>query len=143
MDRTVNDVETLNQIGTIAPVETIVPLETVALSTKKLASRSGGVQTMCELRRYQKSTKHLIPSRPFRKFIRDLVYDIVTHDLKLESVPRFKVKVESNALEGIQYYTEDYMVKLMTRAHANAIHAHRITVQPKDIKLVKFVQSNN
>ena len=138
MDQTVAD-----NVETLAPLETLASPEPQPLTTKKSAPRSGGTQTMHELRRYQTSTKHLIPSLPFRKFVRDLVSDIVTHDLKWESAPQVKVKVESNALEGIQSYTEDYMVKLMTRAHANAIHAHRITVQPKDIKLVKFVQSNN
>lgn len=121
--------------------QSVAHVEPQAHPTTTSAPRSGGTQTMCELRRYQMSTKHLIPLLPFKKFIRDLVSDIVSHDLQWKDAPR--IKVESNALDGIQFYTEDYMVKLMTRAHANAIHAHRITVQPKDIKLVKFVQSNS
>lgn len=98
-------------------------------------------QVMHEILKYQKSTDLLIPALPFKKLTRDLIDDIMLNDLQLKDVT--KVKIQADALEGIQAHIEDYMVKLMIRANASAIHAHRITVQPKDIKLVKFVQSEN
>jgi histone H3 len=108
--------------------------------TKKYTSRTGS-QTMHEIRKYQNSTKSLIPTLPFQKFVRDLISDVAYRDLQLNDSGG--IKVESSALDGLQAYAENYMVKLMDRANANAIHAHRITVQSKDIKLVKFVQSRD
>ena len=45
-----------------------------------------------------------------------------------------------SALQALQEATEDYLVSLMEDANFCAIHAKRVTLQPKDIQLARCIR---
>ena len=45
----------------------------------------------------------------------------------------------SSALCALQYISEEFLINLLSKANLAAIHAKRVTIQPKDIKLVKDI----
>ena len=45
----------------------------------------------------------------------------------------------SSALCALQYASEEFLINLLSKANLAAIHAKRVTIQPKDIKLVKDI----
>ena len=46
------------------------------------------------------------------------------------------------AIEAIHEAAENYLVSLLTDANILAIHARRITVQPRDIQLARRIRGN-
>ena len=91
---------------------------------------------MREIRKYQRTYELLIPRLPFTKLVRELAYEILKEEMGDNSTLQF----QASALEGLQEATEHYLVKLLEDSNLNAIHANRVTVQPKDIKLARRIR---
>jgi histone H3/H4 len=106
---------------------------------KKIHRFRPGTVAMREIRRYQKSFDLLIPKLPFSKLVRDIANEILTQDLGI-SQDDARIQFQSSALIGLQESTENYLVRLLGHANMNAIHANRVTVQPKDIRLALYVR---
>ena len=85
-----------------------------------------GTVALRQIRKYQKSTDLLIQKLPFRRLVRELALDI-------DNQKRF----QESALRAIQEAAEAYIVSLLEEANLCAIHAKRITIQPKDLQLAK------
>lgn len=66
------------------------------------------------------------PKGSFEKFIRE-----ISHDTD-PSIKRF----EKRALHLIQYYAEQYLLKVLNAARKTMAHAKRSTLQPRDLKVV-------
>ena len=49
-------------------------------------------------------------------------------------------KWRSEAIKACHYAAETYLVDLMDTANLCALHARRVTVQPKDIQLVRRIR---
>ena len=95
-----------------------------------------GTVAMREIRKYQRTYELLIPRLPFTKLVRELAYEILKEEMGDNSTLQF----QASALEGLQEATEHYLVKLLEDSNLNAIHANRVTVQPKDIKLARRIR---
>lgn len=67
----------------------------------------------------------MIPRAPFQRLVREIAQGI-------DSDLRF----EHTALIALQVASEDYLVGVFQGANRQAIHAKRVTIQEKDIKLV-------
>jgi len=98
-----------------------------------------GTVALREIRRYQKSTELLIRKLPFQRLVREIAQDFKT-DLRFQS----------SAIGALQEAVEAYLVSLfegkygilfiiITKIDTNlcAIHAKRVTIQPKDIQLAR------
>ena len=85
-----------------------------------------GTVALRQIRKYKKSTDLLIQKLPFRRLVRELALDI-------DNQKRF----QESALRAIQEAAEAYIVSLLEEANLCAIHAKRITIQPKDLQLAK------
>ena len=85
-----------------------------------------GTVALRDIRKFQKSTDQLIQKLPFRRLVRELALDI-------DNQKRF----QESALRAIQEAAEAYIVSLLEEANLCAIHAKRITIQPKDLQLAK------
>ena len=85
-----------------------------------------GEAALREIRRYQKSTELLIPKGPFRRLIRQLVQDMFGENIRMQIL----------AVEALQEAAEAYMVRLFEDTKLCAIHAKRVTIMPRDMKLV-------
>ncbi|KAF8832623.1 hypothetical protein HHX47_DHR1001565 [Lentinula edodes] len=77
-------------------------------------------------RRYQKSTELLIRKLPFQRLVREIAQDFKT-DLRFQS----------SAVMALQEAAEAYLVSLFEDTNLAAIHAKRVTIQPKDLALAR------
>ncbi|KAJ1040938.1 hypothetical protein NDA10_001451 [Ustilago hordei] len=85
-----------------------------------------GTVALREIRRYQKSTELLIRKLPFQRLVREIAQDFKT-DLRFQS----------SAVMALQESAEAYLVSLFEDTNLAAIHAKRVTIQPKDIALAR------
>lgn len=87
-----------------------------------------GVNALKEIRRYQKETNLLIPKLPFARLVREIAMSIsgnMAHDLRFQTT----------ALMALQEASEIFLVTLLEDTNLCAIHAKRVTIMPKDLKL--------
>ena len=87
-----------------------------------------------EIRRYQKSTENLIKQTPFRRLIREISqeYRICPDG---PGTPSVQVRFQSTAIAALQEAAENYIVRHFEDVNLLAIHARRVTIMPRDIRL--------
>ena len=105
-------------------------------AARKSAPATGGIKNprrfrpgtvaLREIRRYQKSTELLIRKLPFQRLVREIAAE---HSSDL--------RFQGSAIAALQEATEAYMVSLFEDTNLAAIHAKRVTIQPKDIALAR------
>ena len=88
-----------------------------------------GTVALREIRKYQRSTELLINKAPFRRLIREIA-------LYVDNQKRF----QETALDALQEASEAYLVDLLADTNLCAIHAKRVTILPKDIKLSRRIR---
>ncbi|EKD20946.1 histone H3 [Drepanopeziza brunnea f. sp. 'multigermtubi' MB_m1] len=96
------------------------------LSQRKRRRYKPRTTALREIRRYQKGTELLIKKTPFQRLVRE-----ITHDFKQD------FKFQSGALECLQEASEAFFVKEFEMTNLYVIHAKRVTIQNKDIALVR------
>ncbi|KAG6906917.1 hypothetical protein DXG01_011376 [Tephrocybe rancida] len=111
-------------------------LASKSAARKTAANATGGVKkphrfrpgtvALREIRRYQKSTELLIRKLPFQRLVREIAQDFKT-DLRFQS----------SAVMALQEAAEAYLVSLFEDTNLAAIHAKRVTIQPKDLALAR------
>lgn len=115
------------------------PRKAIASKGRKKAPQAGGVKkahrfrpgtvALREIRRYQKSTELLLRRAPFHRIVRELAQDYKTD-----------ARFQGAALLALQEATEAYLVALLEDSNLSAIHAKRVTVMPKDLKLSRRIR---
>ena len=85
-----------------------------------------GTVALRQIRKYQKTTELLIQKIPFQRLVREVVQGLC-RDLR----------IQSTALLALQEASEDYLVKLFEDSLIACIHANRVTLQVKDMKLAQ------
>ena len=91
-----------------------------------------GTVALREIRRYQKSTELLLRKLPFQRLVREIAQD-----------HRNDLRFQSAAIEALQTAAEAYLTTLFEDANLCCIHAKRVTVMPKDIKLAMRIRGEN
>jgi len=86
-----------------------------------------------EIRKFQKSTDLLLRKLPFARLVREIA-DVFARE------PGYRW--QGNALLALQHATEVYLVRVFEDANLCAIHAKRITIQPKDIQLARRIRGH-
>jgi len=86
-----------------------------------------GEAALREIRRYQKSTELLIRKAPFQRLVRQVMNDMFGDNFR----------IQTSALEALQEAVEAYMVGFFEDTNLCAIHAKRITIMPRDMKLAR------
>src|SRR5690242_17815146 len=97
-----------------------------AITIKKPHRFRPGTVALREIRRYQKSTELLIRKLPFQRFVREIAQDF-----------KSDLRFQSSAIGALQEASEAYLVSLFEDTNLAAIHAKRVTIQPKDIHLAR------
>ena len=92
-----------------------------------------GTRSLMEIRWYQKSTELLIRKAPFARTVRKICMDNTVCSWGAE------IRWQANALIALQEASEAYLVNLLSNANLAAIHAKRVTIQPKDIHIVRRI----
>ena len=85
-----------------------------------------------EIRQYQKSTELLIRKLPFQQLVRHEI----AQDSKLQSF-RTDLRFQCSVVMALQEAAEAYLVSLFEATNLAAIHAKRVTIQPKDLALAQ------
>ena len=90
--------------------------------------RDYGELALAEIAFYQKTYSLLIRMLPFQRLVREILSD-ADHG--------FDKRFTSGAIYSLQEGAEAYLVNLFDDANLCAIHARRVTLQPKDIQLAR------
>lgn len=88
-----------------------------------------GTVALREIRRYQKSTDMLIRRAPFQRLLREIAR-YTAQDMRFQA----------SALAALQEATEAYVVGLFEDTNLCAVHAKRVTIQPKDLQLARRIR---
>ena len=91
-----------------------------------------GTVALREIKRYQKTTELLIRKLPFQRLVREIAQDFKT-DLRFQG----------SAVLALQEASEAYLVGLFEDTNLCAIHAKRVTIQPKDMALARKIRGDN
>ncbi len=103
-----------------------------------------GTVALREIRRYQKSTELLIRKLPFQRLVREIAQDFKVRfrnysfkDVIVDPVLKTDLRFQSSAVMALQEAAEAYLVSLFEDTNLAAIHAKRVTIQPKDLALAR------
>ncbi len=73
--------------------------------------------------------KQLIRRLPFQRLVKEIAQDFKTD-----------IRFQSTALLAVQEACEAYLVGLFEDTNLCAIHARRVTIQPRDIQLARRIR---
>jgi len=102
-----------------------------SIPDKRKPRHRPGTRALKEIRKYQKSTNLLIPALPFSRLIREIVQDVS---------PIKDLRFQKTALMALQEASEAFLVMLFEDVLLCAIHAKRVTIMPKDMKLARRIR---
>ena len=88
-----------------------------------------GTVALREIRRYQKSTGPLIPKKRFQLLVREISQSHIQNG-----------RFQTAAMAMLQEAGEAYIIQLLDDANTCAVHARRVTVMPKDLKLAARIR---
>ena len=88
-----------------------------------------GTVALREIKRYQKTTELLIKRLPFQRLVKDIAQAF-----------KSDLRFQASAVLALQEAAESYMVSLFQDTNLCAIHAKRVTIMPKDIKLARRIR---
>ena len=89
-----------------------------------------GTVALREIRKYQHGRESLLPLAPFSRLVREI----------LHGEQRMVARIQSSALHALREAAEAYMVQNLEEANLCAIHAKRVTIQPKDLHLAMRIR---
>lgn len=98
--------------------------------TKK--RRKPGTVALREIRKIQKGTELLIRKLPFQRLVREIAQAFKT-----------ELRFQGSAILALQEAAEAYLVNHFEDANLAAIHAKRVTIQPKDLHLARRIKLGN
>ena len=103
----------------------------VLAQVKKPHRYRPGTVALREIRRYQKSTELLIRKLPFQRLVREICQDL-TGQRDFRWTPQ--------SILALQEAAEAYLVGTFEDANLCAIHAKRVTVMHKDVRLARRIR---
>ncbi|KAJ7161677.1 histone H3, partial [Mycena filopes] len=90
-----------------------------------------GTVALREIRSYQKSTQLLIRKLPFQRLVREIALHY-----------RTELRFQSAAVMALQEAAEAHLVSLFEDTNLAAVHAKRVTIQPKDLTLARRLRGD-
>ena len=97
---------------------------------KKKERYRPGALALKEIRRYQNSTKLLIPRIRFQRLVREISLEY-----------KLNLKFQSAAIGTLQEASEAYLVGLFEDTNLCCLHANRVTIMPRDIHLARRIRA--
>ena len=91
-----------------------------------------GTVALREIRKYQRSTDLLIHKLPFQCLVHEIVQGF-----------NIEFRVLPAMVMALQEATEAYLVQLLEDSNLCAIHAKRVTIQPKGIQLARRIRGES
>lgn len=93
-----------------------------------------GTRALMEIRKYQKSTDLLLRKLPFARVVREIAQ---------EQWGRTNIWWQCSAIMALQEAAEAFLVHLFEDSMLCAIHAKRVTIQPRDMQLARRLRGRN
>lgn len=90
-----------------------------------------GTKALMEIKRFQKGKELLVPRLPFHRLCREIT--------KIEDP---ELRYQPQALQALQEASEAYMVGLFEDSLLCSLHANRMTVMDKDMKLALRIRGD-
>ena len=90
-----------------------------------------GTVALREIRKYQKNTELLIKKAPFQRLVREIAQDY-----------KNELRFQSTAILALQEAAESYLTSLFEDTNLCAIHAKRVTIMPKDMRLARRLRGD-
>ena len=87
-----------------------------------------GTVALREIRKFQKSTRLLIPKLPFQRLVKEIVQGF-----------RPDLRMQSTAVAALQEASESHIIKLFEDSYLCALHTKRVTLFPRDIQLAQRI----
>lgn len=103
-------------------------------SVKKRLRYRPGTLALKEIRRLQNTTNLLIPKLAFGRLVREILKQVCSSS-HLSEGPGYLLRMA--ALQCLQEASESYLIGLFEDCNLAAIHAHRVTIMPKDVLLAR------
>ena len=101
-----------------------------------------GMVALREIRRYQKSTECLIKRTPFKKLMREIYQEYrVCPDGP--GIPSVQVCFQSTVIAALQEAAENFIVGLFEDMNLLVVHAKRVTIMPRDIRLALCIRGDH
>ena len=100
-------------------------------SSRKPRRFRPGIRALKEIRHYQGTSDLLIKKAPFQRFVKEIAQTI-----------RSDLRFQSAAIGALQEASEAYLVNLFEDTNQCAIHAHRVTILPKDLNLARRIRGD-
>ena len=110
-----------------------MPPALVAQPIKKSTRFKPGTVALREIKKYQISTELLILKLPFQRLVKETMCG-------WPGLNRPDMKMQSQALLALQEAGEAYLVDLFQDTVRCAIHAKRVTIMPKDMRLARLLR---
>lgn len=99
--------------------------------TRRRYRHKHGYVALREIRWYQSSTRLLIKKLPFQRLVREIL-----HSVKV-SVDDMRIQVA--ALNALHEATEYFLVRYFEQSYLYTLHAKRVTLMDRDIRLTTRV----
>ena len=93
-----------------------------------------GTLALREIRKYQKSTDLLIKKAPFIRLVKEILH---------RKLGKSEIRMQCIAVEALQEAAEYYITNIFDDANLCALHAKRITLQPKDMQLAMRIRGES
>ena len=93
-----------------------------------------GTLALREIRKYQKSTNLLIKRAPFIRLVKEILH---------RKLGKSEIRMQHIAVEALQEATEYYITNLFDDANLCALHAKKITLQPKYMQLAMRIRGEH
>ena len=98
--------------------------------------------TLREIRRYQQSTECLIKRILFHKLIREISQEYTVCP-DGPGTPSVEVCFQSTAIAALQEAAENFIFGLFEGVNLLVVHAKRVTVMPRDIRLALRIRGDH
>ena len=112
--------------------EAQVPPWYVLSLSRCFTNHGAGTVALREIRKYQRSTELLIRKLPFQRFVREIAQNL-----------NVDIRFQKQAIMALQDSAEAYLVGLLEDSNSCAIHANRVTIMPKDIRLAYWIRGDD
>jgi len=96
-----------------------------------------GTKALKEIRKYQKSYNLLIPSLPFSRLVREVSQSTASTTAGIQ-----ELRFQSGALLALQESAEAYLTTLFEDTVLCSIHAKRVTIMPRDMRLARRIRGD-
>ena len=121
------------KLATMAARRTAHKQALIAGGVKRSRRYRPGTVALREIRRYQKSTETLLRKLPFQRLVREICQNLIGINGK-------DVRFQSTAMLALQEASEAYLINLFEWTNLCAMHAKRVTIQPRDMQLARRIR---